>query len=170
MPFDEPTGMTHAMPVQQSAVVVHAPLTGMHAALHMLFTHGLPQQSALVAHCVPAGIGVAGLHAVALRRQRGMPSASLRQQLSGLVLHQPGLGAPLGSQQLFSAEHASVLGLQMLPGSRHELPLLQRPNSCVGEAFEHSTAPVTGGGAPDHPQQSLSFRQISPVGEQPDGG
>jgi hypothetical protein len=86
MPFDDPTGITQAMPAQQSAVVVHAPLVGMHAALHMLFTQGLPQQSALVAHDVPAGMGVAGLHVFALRRQRGIPSASFRQQLSGLLL------------------------------------------------------------------------------------
>lgn len=58
----------------------------------------------------------------------------------------------------------------MLPGSRHALPLSQRPNSCAGDDFAHVTGPFTGGGAPDHPQQSLSLRQISPVGAQPEGG
>jgi hypothetical protein len=71
---------------------------------------------------------------------------------------------------LFSALHADVLGLQMLPGSRHAVPLSQRPNSWVGDDFEQTTGPFTGGGAPDQPQQSLSFRQISPVGAQPEGG
>jgi hypothetical protein len=170
IPFAEPTGITQAIPAQQSAVVVHAPLVGMQVALHRLFTQGFPQQSALVAQAVPAGIGTFGLHAVALRRQRGIPRPSLRQQLSGLLLHQPAPGAPLGSQQLFSDEQDSVLGLQMLPGSRHAVPLSQRPNSWVSVDFEHWTAPLTGAGAPDHPQQSLSLRQISPVGEQPDGG
>jgi hypothetical protein len=72
---------------------------------------------------------------------------------------------------LFSALHESPSpGLQMLPGSRHEPPLSQRPNSDVGVAFEQWTGPSTGGGAPDHPQQSLSTRQTSPVGRHPDGG
>jgi hypothetical protein len=80
------------------------------------------------------------------------------------------LGAPFGSQQLFSAEHDDVLGLQIDPASRHAVPLSQRPNSCVGLDFAHVTGPFSGGGAPDHPQQSLSLRQISPVGAQPEGG
>ena len=63
-----------------------------------------------------------------------------------------------------------MLGLQMLPGSRHAVPLSHRPNSCPSDAFEQCTAPVTGGGAPDQPQQSLSVRHSSPVGEHPDGG
>jgi hypothetical protein len=58
----------------------------------------------------------------------------------------------------------------MLPGSRQTVPLSQRPNSWVGDDFAQVTAPLTGGGAPDQPQQSLSLRHISPVGEQPDGG
>ena len=76
-----------------------------------------------------------------------------------------------GSQQLFSALHdAKPPALQMLPGSRHAPPLSQRPSACEGDDFEHVTAPFTGGGAPDHPQQSLSVRHTSPVGLQPDGG
>jgi len=160
--------MTQGNPEQQSACVVHAPPVGTQAPPHALFTQGPPQQSALVAHDVPAGTGAE--QSLALSRQRGMPSASFRQQLSGLSLHQLELGAPFGSQQLFSALHDSVLGLQMLPGSRQAMPLSQRPNSWVGDAFAHVTGPLTGSGAPDHPQQSLSFRHISPVGEQPDGG
>jgi hypothetical protein len=134
-----------------------------------LFTQGLPQQSALVTHDEPGGGGFA-VQSLAFKRQRGMPSASLRQQLSGFWLQKEGLGAPFGSQQLFSAEHASVLGLQMLPGSRHAVPLSHRPNSCAALLFAQVTAPFTGGGAPDQPQQSESLRQSSPVGEQPEGG
>ena len=55
------------------------------------------------------------------------------------------------SQQLFSALHDSVDGLQIEPGSRHERPLSQRPNSWVGELFAQVTGPTSGGGAPDHP-------------------
>jgi hypothetical protein len=58
----------------------------------------------------------------------------------------------------------------MDPGSRQAPPLSQRPYSAVGVAFEHDTGPFTGSGAPDQPQQSLSARQISPVGLQPLGG
>src|SRR5262245_30784906 len=58
----------------------------------------------------------------------------------------------------------------MLPGSRHAPPLSQRPNSCVWSFFEQATGWLTGCGAPDQPQQSLSFRQISPVGAHPDAG
>jgi hypothetical protein len=52
----------------------------------------------------------------------------------------------------------------MLPGSRHAPPLSQRPISCVASAFEQVTKPFFGSGEPDQPQQSLSTRQISPVG------
>jgi hypothetical protein len=76
-----------------------------------------------------------------------------------------------GSQQLFSALHdAKPPALQMLPGSRHAWPLSQRPSACVGDALAHVTGPLTGGGAPDHPQQSLLVRHTSPVGLHPDGG
>lgn len=158
--------MTHGRPEQQSAVEVQAPVAATHAARHLFPTQGLPQQSALVAQLVPAGTGV--LQVLAWSRQRGMPSASLRQQLSGLLLQYDAFGASSGSQQLFSDEQDDVLGLQIEPASRHAMPLSQRPNSCVGVAFAHVTGPFTGAGAPDQPQQSLSFRQISPVGAQPD--
>lgn len=151
--------------MQQSALVVHAPLAFTQPAWHLLPTQGLrPQQSALVAQVPPAL-----LHAT-FRRQRGIPSESSLQQLSGFELQKDELGAPFGSQQLFSAEQDEVLGLQMLPGSRHFIPLSQRPNSWVGEPFEQLTGPSTGGGDPAEPQQSLSVLQSSPVGEQPEGG
>jgi hypothetical protein len=168
VPFEAPVGIVHGSPVQQSAVVVQVPAVGTHAARHTLLTHGLPQQSALVTQLLPAGIGA--VQVFALRMQRGMPRESLRQQLSGSALQKDAFGAPFGSQQLFSDEHEDVLGLQMLPGSRHTVPLSQRPNSWVADALEQETAPLTGGGEPAEPQQSLSLRQSSPVGEQPDGG
>lgn len=85
VPFDAPVGITHGVPVQQSAVVVHVPPLGTHWPRQTLFTQGWPQQSALVAHAVPGG-GGAAVQSTGLMRQRGMPSASLRQQLSGLLL------------------------------------------------------------------------------------
>jgi hypothetical protein len=88
----------------------------------------------------------------------------LLQQFAGLLLQLPE-GRPNVSQQLFSALQESPSPvLQMLPGSRHAPPLSQRPNSAVIDAFEQWTKPAFGSGEPDHPQQSLSTRQTSPVG------
>lgn len=126
--------------------------------------HGFPQQSALVAQVAPAG-GMAFVQSTALRRQRGMPSESFLQQFDAL-LQKLGAPASAGSQQLFSAEQeSSPPGLQMLPGSRHAVPLSQRPNSSVELFFAQSTSLSVG----FHPQQSLPARQSSPVGWQPDG-
>src|SRR5689334_13278815 len=97
-----------------------------------------------------------------------MPSASAWQQFSGLLLQLPE-GWFSVSQQLFSALQASVAVLQIDPGSRQALPLLQRPNSAPS-GLSHSTKPLFGSGDPDQPQQSLSARQTSPVGRQPEGG
>src|SRR5438105_11544243 len=58
----------------------------------------------------------------------------------------------------------------MMPGSLHDVPALHLPNVWVGVSFLQYSGPTTGGGAPLHPQQSLSERQISPVGLQPEGG
>jgi len=132
------------------------------AAPHLLLTQGFPQQSALVAQVAPAAGGA--VQSTGLMRQRGIPSASLLQHFSEFEL-QKLLPSPTGSQQLFSALHESPPpGLQMLPGSRQEPPLSQRPNSAVLDAFEHVTKPDFGSGEPDQPQQSLSARQTSPVG------
>jgi hypothetical protein len=57
----------------------------MHVAWHTLLTQGLPQQSALVTQLAP-GAGGFVVQSFAFSRQRGIPSASLRQQLSGLLL------------------------------------------------------------------------------------
>ena len=64
VPLVDPCRMMHGEPAQQSAVVVHVPLTGTHAVPHTnggvpagFGRHGFPQQSALDAHAVPAGGG-----------------------------------------------------------------------------------------------------------------
>lgn len=64
VPLVDPCGMLQGEPAQQSAVVVHAPLTGTHAEPHTnggepdgFGIHGLPQQSALDAHAVPGAGG-----------------------------------------------------------------------------------------------------------------
>jgi hypothetical protein len=72
------------MPGQQSADVVQPlPVGTQEVAAHLLSMQGLPQQSALVAQTVFAGTGVAQL--TGRIKQRGMPSASLLQQFSGLL-------------------------------------------------------------------------------------
>jgi len=99
-----------------------------------------------------------------------MPSASCLQQFSGVLLQLP-LGWFSVSQQLFSALHESAPpALQIDPGSRHAPPLSQRPNSAPGGLLHVFGIPPVGAGEPAAPQQSLSRRQISPVGRQPEGG
>jgi hypothetical protein len=123
-PVVEPTATTHGSPAQQSALTVHDPPVGMHAAAHLLSMHGLPQQSALVAHFWPAGTTVPGVQTKFTARQRGMPSASCEQHASGLLLQKLGAGAwPFGrspSQQLFDVPpHWKFVFLQTSPGRRH---------------------------------------------------
>ena len=80
VPFVDPTGTWHVPPGQQSASVVHGPLTGMHVSqLHLSApvesgTHGFPpQQSSESAHAPPQA-----MHPVA-SWQRGTPSGSSSQ-------------------------------------------------------------------------------------------
>jgi hypothetical protein len=87
----------------------------------------------------------------------------------------PSARVPFGRQQLLAALQAWSSGLQMTPGMLQTLPFEQRPNSWVGTPLAQVTVfglPLTLSifGEPDHPQQSLSFLQISPVGAQPDAG
>jgi hypothetical protein len=117
--------------VQQSAVVVQDWPTWTQAAVHCPFTHGVcvpgpaTQQSALVAQVPPAF----ATHE-AWSAQRGIPSASLRQQAPGLLLQLPS-GMSAGSQQLFGSWQLSIpCGvLQSMPGWRQLPPGLHRPNS-----------------------------------------
>jgi hypothetical protein len=65
LPLVDPAVVTHAVPRQQSAVVVQAPSLGTHSTLPQtngglpegFGRHGLPQQSALDAQAVPSGGG-----------------------------------------------------------------------------------------------------------------
>ena len=97
--------------------------------------------------------------------QRGMPSESCRQQLSGLLLQLPD-GRPIGSQQLFETLQAVALEpvLQSSPGFEHELPLPQRPNGSPALTFWHLRPAGL-----RNPQQSWSIWQSSPRGPQPEG-
>lgn len=86
-PVEEPVGITHGNPEQQSALLVQVPSSFTHWPSHLKSMHGLPQQSALVTQLSPGcGIFVGSSQLFAFRRQRGIPSASLRQQLSGSLL------------------------------------------------------------------------------------
>src|SRR5262249_985115 len=104
-PLVLPGCATHGRPLQQSAAVVHVPPACTQAPSRTPFTQGLPQQSALVAPLVPAGGGLV-LQSEATKRQRGIPSASLRQQLAGSLLQKLEPTVPpsrkVGSQQLFT--------------------------------------------------------------------
>lgn len=174
VPRTAPGTLIHAPP-QQSAVVVHEPpfatQTGPQRRTPWLSgTQGSPQQSALDAQIVPIG-GLVVQSPTYATRQRGIPSASWRQQFSGLLLQLPE-GWFSVSQQLFVVLHEpSPPTLQIWPGSRHEFPPPpQRPNSSVGLSFTQTFGwPCFGSGEPAHPQQSLSTRQSSASGWQPDG-
>jgi hypothetical protein len=181
VPFVEPVGTLHGSPEQQSASIVHSPLVFTHVPSHTLFTQGLPQQSALVAHFEPGGTTMPSLQTKFTARQRGMPSASREQHASGLLLQNDGPGAPPSgrspSQQSFDVPpHAPDAALQTSPGRRHWRNS-QRPNvSPVGTvhvfgALGSPPAPFTRPvGRPGPPQQSLSALHSSFCGLQPEGG
>jgi hypothetical protein len=151
-------------------VTVHAPPLLAQAAAHakpdgelLLGTHGLPQQSAEDAHCVPAG-GATQLPpsggSTLTMRQRGMPSESAWQHAAGLLLQlMPPAGTlTVGSQQLFATLQEFVAVLHVCPAVLQLPPLSQRPNWSVEFVFEQLV-----------PQQSVFFWQISPTGRQPVG-
>ena len=108
-----PVATMQLVPVQQSALVVHAPAHAMHDVLEQISggfplgfgTHGLPlQQSALVAHALPAPpMPASGSQPLA---QRGTP------RLSGL--HAVFL-LPRPAQQSWFALHDVVMSLQTSP-------------------------------------------------------
>ncbi len=175
-----PVGTTHGSGAQQSALIVHAPPFFMQVAEHLLFTHGLPQQSALVAQSCPAGTFVLGVHTKLTARQRGIPSASREQHASGLSLQKSGSGTPPSwswdSQQLFEVPPQSLpsLALQTVPGRKHW------SNGHRPKVSPDSTTHLIGGGLvpfdrtplgrPGPPQQFSSFLQSSSCGLHPDGG
>jgi hypothetical protein len=123
-PFEEPAGIAHGRPEQQSAFEVHevpccrhwfgVPHTNAGEPLGFA-THGLPQQSALDAHAVPAAGGVVQVRSLRMV-QRGMPFESiwhvgnvlsLPEQQSSFVLH--AIAPPL----------VAVPGLQSWPAALH---------------------------------------------------
>jgi hypothetical protein len=123
-PTEEPAGIAHGRPGQQSAFEVH----DMPCCLHWpgvphtnegappgLERQGLPQQSALDAHAEPAGGGVAQSRLLRIV-QRGMPLASiwhvgywlsLPEQQSAFVLHD--IAPPVDA----------LPGLQIWPAALH---------------------------------------------------
>jgi hypothetical protein len=124
MPLVEPVGTTQGSGEQQSAVMVHSPPLGTHDPSHLLFTHGLPQQSALVAQSCPAGTVPPSWHTKLTARQRGIPSASSEQHASGLLLQKLGRGTPpsgsIPRQQLFDVPPQLLPWMkQTAPGRRH---------------------------------------------------
>jgi hypothetical protein len=120
VPLVEPSARMHGEPGQQSAVVVHAPPAETHAAAHTkpvpagFGTHGLSQQSALVAHTVPAGGGLVVQFTSLTAVHRGMPSESCLQ-FSGCCCTVP-------AQQRSVASHEFVERRQMEPAALHALP------------------------------------------------
>jgi hypothetical protein len=128
MPNAPPGGIAQGRPVQQSAFEVHVAPCDWQALPVQTYgfvalvpgsvfrTHGPPQQSALEAHCVPAGGGPPAQSRLLVTVQRGMPFESswhvgfwlsLPAQQSVFVLHDiappvvalPGLqSAPAGLQ------------------------------------------------------------------------
>jgi hypothetical protein len=131
VPARAPGALLHTRPVQQSAPVVHVTPVLAHAAWQTSVpvesgVQGLPQQSADVAHFVPAGGGVTQPFTSRIR-QRGMRCESRRQHSSGWLLHVPFL-RPGGSQQLLLTLHESPPPtLHVWPAWLQALPLSQRP-------------------------------------------
>ena len=167
VPTLDPGGVTQGSPAQQSAFVVHFPACVTHVPPHTkgappavgFGTHGSPQQSAELAHALPACVPASPQLPTPV--QRGMPRRSCWQTR--------GFWLTLPAQQLFSALQDVVASLHTAPLPRHALPLSQRPTASVGLALLHVTLPFPPGMFTE-PQQSLSPRQISPVGRQPLGG
>ena len=168
MPLLAPGGIVQGVPGQQSEVLVHEPPVDTQVVPHTkpvpagLGTQGLPQQSALEAHAVPAGGGPLTLQSKSeATMQRGTPSASC-WQTSGWVCTVP-------AQHLSVALHELLARRQMAPAGEHLLPLSQRPTA-EPAGFEQVTLASVPSGRPSAPQQSVSERQISPVGRQPLSG
>ncbi len=167
MPVEEPGGVPHGRPAQQSASVLHAPpdFTQLSPQMYgeplplVLGTQGMPQQSALVAHAWPVMAPASPVQPPAASVQRGMPSRS-RWQVS--------LCCTLPAQHTSVAEHDWDCSRQIDPAGEHFWPWLHSP-SFAPAAFEHLVF-ASLSGLPGPPQQSLSVAHTSPVGRQPLGG
>lgn len=167
-PDEEPGANTQGVPGQQSAWVVQAPATGtqLPGSPHTkppvgLGVHGLPQQSALEAHAVPAG-GAPPAQSIGAVRHRGTPRASCWQR-SGFCCTVP-------EQHRSVALHDVVASLQMEPAGLQRLPLSHFPTGSDGFLRAQVTSESVPSGSVADPQQSPSDTQISPVGRQPLAG
>lgn len=162
-PTVDPGGMLHAMPAQQSAVVVHVPPAWMQVPPHTSLplpsgVQGRPQQSALDAHALPV-CAFGSVQSISAMRQRGMPSESCLQVF---------FWRTLPAQQFAFALHVLLCSRQIAPAGEHEFPFVQRP-SVAPPSFEQVTLDLSPSGNVADPQQSLSSLQSSPVGLHPLG-
>ncbi len=179
MPELLPGEMVQGRPLQQSAVVVQTPLAFWQAEPPQMKPvpapfgrQGSPQQSAELAHALPASepASVAVQSRVCVPRQRGMPRLSC-WQISGYCWSDRPPGLPFGfvPQQTSLVLHEVPESLHTLPGGEHTFPFAHRPG-VVAVLPAHTTCVVEPYGRPTAPQQSVSLSQISPVGWQPDAG
>lgn len=123
------------LPVQQSAVVVHAPVSFAQLPPHVrggfapepLGVQGRPQQSALDAQSSPSKI-VGSVQSISAARQRGMPRLSCAQTSTWLMLP---------AQQLALALQDWPGNLHMLPAGVQPLPESQRPIVAIDFRASH---------------------------------
>jgi len=159
----EPAVVEHMVPLQQSAVVVHAPPLGTHSVRPQtnggvpagFGTHGRLQQSALVAQAVPAAGAPFEQSWSDSTVQRGIPSRSSAQS--------NGCCCTVPEQHRSVALHEVLARRQIAPAGLHEWPLSQAPTAAPG-AFAQWTSvgcpdppcSFVEPGEPSAPQQSLS--------------
>src|SRR5689334_22849748 len=136
LPLAAPGSMMHVPPKQQSALVVQDPSVGTQAEPHTWSnsepgtgTQGLPQQSALDAHGVPAGGGLFVQSMFGATPQRGMPSESWWQMSTWWTLP---------PQHVAVALHWIASRRQIIPAAAQVLPLSQRPTGRPG-SLRHMT-------------------------------
>jgi hypothetical protein len=155
MPLVLPTAISHCVPGQQSALMVHGPQAMLHFVIPQTYgglplgfgTQGKPlQQFALDAHACPART-----HAPV---QRGTPT------LSSL---QVSCVSQLPLQQLQLASQDFVASLQTSPSGLQPIGLRQTPTT-NGAVMLQVTGEPEPPGSPADPQQSVSFVQRSPTG------
>jgi len=151
-PLIAPGSNTHD-PLQQSADVVHTPVSMTHVPPHTsggnsplpIGVHGKPQQSALVAQSIPSKL-VGSVQSISAIKQRGMPRLS--------CLHVSNIRT-LPEQQFALALHEMLCNRQMPPAGVQDWPASHRP---IGFpfTFEHVTFAEAPSGCVADPQQSLS--------------
>jgi hypothetical protein len=162
IPWVLPCGTSHAVPGQQSALLVHPPHAGTHAVPEHTYggepdgfgTHGAPlQQSALEAQELPASTHWPPAH-------RGTPTLSCLHV--SCVSQLPAQQSHDELHDIVFSLHTSPLGLQ--PMGKRQIPSVPPP------LLSHVTGLPDPPGRPVAPQQSVSFVQRSPTGWQPLAG